>query len=154
MNRKSDSTLTEKEQPGQPASDQTRPLRIVMVNDERCVLESLDVMIRFWLKDVTVLMFDNAADALVELSRTDPELLITDDKMANMDGKELCHRLLGRKVRYPVVVVSPWAPTEEWVREFATRGLNVSFLVQPFDFSTFRDAVAASLNIPPDKSHE
>ena len=118
-----------------------------MVNDERAVLEIFDILIRRWFADATVLMFGNGADALRELSRTDPDLLITDDRMAGMSGMELCLRLLDKKVTYPIIVDSPWEPTEQWVQAFATRGLNVSFLSLPCDVAGLRSRVEASLKI-------
>lgn len=132
----------------------SRPLRIVMVNDETCVNETFDIVIRqWWFPDATVLSFDNAAAALEELSQTPPDLLITDDKMAGMNGEELCRRLLDKKVTYPIIVDSPWEPTEQWVREFAGRGLNVSFLPLPFDVASLRTLLeTVGLNVPREAS--
>jgi FixJ family two-component response regulator len=132
-------------------SQKTRPLRIVMVNDEEGVLRSFEVVIRHWFKDVTMLMFDNGAAALEELLQTDPDLLITDDRMAVMAGKELCQRLLDRQVTYPVIVDSGFEPreqTEQWVREFANRGLNISYLHWPCDVESILKAVETALKIP------
>ena len=128
-------------------SRKSRPLRIVMVNDEPGPLQSFEIIIRGWFKDVTVLMFENAADALEELSRTDPDLLITDDSMPAMSGEELCSRLFARKVTYPIIVNFAYEPTEQWVREFAERGLNVSFLLLPCDVASLRTLVEAALKI-------
>ena len=127
----------------------TRPLRIVMVNDEEGVLRSFEVVIRQWFKDVTMLFFDNGAAALEELVQTDPDLLITDDRMAVMGGDELCQRLLANQVTYPIIVDSAWEPIEpEWVREFASRGLNISFLHVPCDLESILRAVETALKIP------
>jgi len=127
----------------------TRPLRIVMVNDEEGVLQSFETAIRYWFKDVTMLMFDNGAAALEELSQTDPDLLITDDRMAVMGGDELCQRLLDRKVSYPIIVYSACEPLEpEWVRALASRGLNISFLHVPCDAEGILKAIETALKIP------
>ena len=112
-------------------SGRERAPRIVMVNDERGILEMFKTVIQSWLKDVTVLMFDNGVDALEELSRTDPDLLITDDRMARRDGLELCQRLLDKSVTYPIIMTSSYSPTGQWSREFARGGLNVSLLTLP-----------------------
>jgi DNA-binding response OmpR family regulator len=126
---------------------ETGSLRIVLVNDERCLLEMLDLIIRSWFKDVTVLMFYDAVGALEELSRTDPDLLITDDKMAGMGGLELCQRLFDKRVTYPIIMTSSYSPTEQRVREFAAQGLNVSYFVVPFDVSSLRRLIELSLKI-------
>lgn len=119
--------------------------RIVMVNDEVCVLQTFDLLIRQWFQDATVLMCNNGPDALEELSKADPDLLITDDKMAGMDGQELCRRLFHLKVKYPIIVDSPWEPTGQWVRELASRGLNVSMLLLPCAASDLRKLIETSL---------
>jgi hypothetical protein len=61
---------------------------------------------------------------------------------------------MDRKAAYPIIVMIAYEPEELWVREYASRGLNIRFLSVPFDVATFRNLVAASLNIPPDKKHE
>jgi mannitol/fructose-specific phosphotransferase system IIA component (Ntr-type)/CheY-like chemotaxis protein len=129
-------------------SQKTRPLRIVMVNDEPGVLKSFEIIIQRWFKDVVVLCFDNSAAAYDELMRTDPDLLITDDTMPGMSGHELCQRLFDSRVAYPIIVDSAWEPTEQWVREFASRGLNISFLPVPCDIESILKAVEAALKTP------
>jgi hypothetical protein len=51
-------------------------------------------------------------------------------------------------------VTSAFDPTEDWVREFASRGLNVRFLAMPFTIEDVRKLLEASLKIPLDKNHE
>jgi DNA-binding NtrC family response regulator len=127
-----------------------RSLRIVMVNDEPGVLKTFEVVISRWFKDVTILSFENGAAALEELLKTDPDLLITDERMPVMSGPELCQRLFDKQVTYPIIVDSAWEPreqTEQWVREFANRGLNVSYLPVPCDVETILRAVETALKI-------
>jgi FixJ family two-component response regulator len=124
-----------------------RSLRIVMVNDEPGVLKAFELVIGRWFKDVTILSFENGATALEELLITNPDLLITDDRMPVMAGQELCQRLLDKRVTYPIIVDSAWEPTEQWVREFANLGLNVSFLPVPCDIESILKAVETVLKI-------
>jgi len=128
----------------------SRPLRIVIVNDEEGPLRSFEIVIRRWFKDVTMLFFDNGAAALEELLQTNPDLLITDDTMPVMGGDKLCQHLFDRQVTYPIIVHSSWEPTEQWVRGFANRGLNVTFLPVPFDVESILKAVETALKIPRD----
>lgn len=110
---------------------ENHPPKIVMVNDEPLVLDALEMMIRFWFKDATILMFSVPEEALEELFRSDPDLLITDDKMPKLNGSDIVGRIADRNVTYPIIVTSPWSPTEQWVREWASYGLNISYLAQP-----------------------
>jgi len=112
-------------------------------------------VIRLWFKDATFRLFqDNGEEAWQELSRTDPDLLIMADAMPVLRGEEIGRRLLDRKATYPIIVTSAFDPTEDWVREFASRGLNVRFLVMPFTIEDVRKLLEASLKIPLDKNHE
>jgi DNA-binding NtrC family response regulator len=128
-----------------------RPIRIIMVNDERSVNVTFDFVIRSWFKDVVVLSFDNAITALEELSRTDFNLLITDDIMPGMRGEEFCRNLLERGGAYPIIVNSPWQPTEQWVQKFAKHRLNVLFLPLPCDIENLLKALETALKIPRNK---
>jgi DNA-binding NtrC family response regulator len=126
----------------------TRSPRIVVVDDEDGCLEMFKRLIRDRFKDVTLLLFSNSNEAWQELARTDPDLLITRDKMPNLTGEDIVRRLMDRKITYPIIVDGGWPPTEQWVRELANRGLNVSFLLSPFAVEKFLKAVETALKIP------
>ena len=126
--------------------------RIVVVNDNPGPMKTVELYIRYWLKNVTLLLFGNPAEAWQELSQTAPDLLITADAMPALRGEEIVRRLAERKVAYPIVVMSAWSPTELWVRNYASRGLNVSFLAMPFLLEDFRKTLEASLKISLGKS--
>src|ERR1041385_3244253 len=122
-----------------------RSLRIVAVNDEPVVLEVLKRLFQETFENVVMKLFDDSGEAWRDLSQTDPDLLITDDAMPGLRGEEIVRRLLERKAAFPIVVMSPWSPTETWVRDCANRGLNVTFLAMPFDAAQFRAIVAQLL---------
>lgn len=147
MNADGDTGLRKKEAPGEAAPNTNRLPRIVMVWDNRPALDCLDMVIRSLLGDVTLGKFDNATDALEELSIRDPDLLVTYDLMPIMRGRELCQHFLNKAAPFPIIVISALYETERWVQEFATQGLNVTFLAVPFDIADFRRLLVASLNI-------
>lgn len=122
--------------------------RIIMVDDEPFVLEMRELIIRFWLKDAIILTFGNPQEALEELLKTDPDLLITDDKMPRLSGYDIVQSLYNRKITYPIIVASLYSPTEEWVRDFASRGLNISFLAEFNNIEMFRKLLETALKIP------
>ncbi len=126
------------------------PPRIVVVNDNPPVLEAWGVMIRHWSKDATLELFEGPIEAWQELSQTDPDLLITAVAMSGLRGKDIVQRLMDRKVTYPIIVISAYEPEKLWVREFASKGLNVSFLAMPFDFKSLRKLLDAGLKRPHD----
>lgn len=118
----------------QAAQPRARPVRIVLVDHEEALLECLGPMIRDWFKDATLVEFSNSSDAWQELSRADPDLLITGYVMPGLTGEEIVGRLVERKVNYPIVVMSGYGPAEpeQWVKDYAKRGLNVTFLAKSF----------------------
>ncbi len=133
-----------------PQSRRTNPLRIVMVDVEPGPLQFFEHVIRHGFKNVTLLSFNSVASALKELSQTDPDLLITRDRMPRISGIELCQHLLNRRVSYPIIVFSGWKPTEEieqLLREFVRQGLNVSLLSVPCDVESMFQAVESALKI-------
>lgn len=119
--------------------------KIVVANDEDWLLGVITLLLRDCLNDAEILAFQNSKTAWRVLSGLDPDLLITDDKMPNLSGQDICQRLLARKVCYPIIVNSGWPLTEQWVREKATLGLNVRFLRCPFKPREFREALEGSL---------
>jgi hypothetical protein len=74
-------------------------------------------------------------------------VLVADDKMPAFTGEQLCRVLLERNARFPILVDSPWKPTEGWVKELAGRGLNVSLLPSPRDPERILRTIENALNI-------
>ena len=116
----------------------SRPLRIVVVDDEDWLIKMFTVLLRDWFnQNVTLLTFLDSSEAWEELSQADPDLLITRDRMPGLSGEEICQRLLKRSATFPIIVTGGWHPTEQWVREYASRGLNIAFLLSPFTVEQF-----------------
>jgi DNA-binding NtrC family response regulator len=119
--------LTKREPPRK-----SRPPRIVVVDDADGCLKMFKILIRDWFKDVTLLLFSNSSEAWQELLRTDPDLLLTRDRMPWLAGEEIVRRLVDKKVTYPIIVGGGWPPTEEWVREYTAKYPNITYLRYPF----------------------
>lgn len=140
MNDKHSATLPHEEFPNGHLPE-AGTIRIVAVDDEPFALEGLKRMFQHAPKEVALKTFTDSSKAWEDLLKADPDLLITDDAMPGLRGEAICRRLLERKVTYPIVVISPWPPTEHWVRECASQGLNVTFLPTPFDIESFQKAL-------------
>lgn len=108
------------------------PVRVVHVDDEDVILKMVEVVIRTKFNDVAIQSFYDSNAAWQELSQTDPDILITDDKMPGLTGEALVRRLVERKAQYPIIVTSGWPPTENWVRRYGDMNLNISLLRCPF----------------------
>ena len=115
---------------------QTRPLRIVILDDEPFVCDAIRVMLHFDLPNAEILTFTNAEAALEELEREDPDLFTTDFEHPGTRGDELLQILAKRKVKYPVFVISAYAPED--VLLYAGPDLNVTLLRKPVTMEQLR----------------
>ena len=68
------------------ATPHPRKLRIVLVDDERHMLKLLEMYLQEWFNAVELVMFQNGDPAWAELSRAEPDLLITDWRHPGLDG--------------------------------------------------------------------
>jgi CheY-like chemotaxis protein len=114
----------------------TDPSRVVLVDDDDCFLEIVGGLIRDWLKDLTLLSFQDGETAWQELLRTDPDLLITDIAHPGINGLEMLSLLAERKVKYPILVTSG-NPLEKEVFRCAGPDLKVSFLQKSYSADEF-----------------
>jgi DNA-binding NtrC family response regulator len=137
-----------------------KKLRIVVLDDEEGPRRSCVVCLKgCWPHGEEILEFDDSLDAWQELSRTDPDLFITDIQHVGISCKEMLTRLAERKVKYPVLVISAVLGVYEdsgepiWVQDVKRDwkpNLNVTFLSKPYTLKKFRTAFETALKIPRD----
>jgi two-component system cell cycle response regulator CpdR len=121
-------------------ADIKRPqrLRIILLEDSHILSEILRLCIMSWFWDAEVVAFENGDDAWEELSRLEPDLLITDRVHPGMDGEELVWKLAAQQARFPILFLSGDIvfPAD------ASPNLKVVCLPKPFD----RDSLWRALN--------
>jgi two-component system nitrogen regulation response regulator GlnG len=110
-------------------------LRIVLVDDEKYMLQLMETYIREWFKEVELLSFQNGDDAWREVAQKEPDLLITDWRHPGLDGGELLRKLAEKHAQTPVLVISAHDP--DCIREFAGSGILIVFLQKPFGVEQF-----------------
>jgi DNA-binding response OmpR family regulator len=110
-------------------------LRIVLVDDEKYMLQLLEKYLREWFDEVDILQFHNGDDAWRELAETEPDLLITDWRHPGLDGGELLKKLAGKHAKTPVLMVTAYDMDCIW--EFDGSGLKIAFLQKPFGVEQF-----------------
>src|SRR5258708_7885621 len=109
---------------------EARPLRIVMLDDVEGPLRSTEMVIRSWFKNATVLKFQNGDEALRELAREEPDLLVTDVCHPGPSGYEMLRLFAAKRVKFPILIISATA-TQGQVSQAAGSGLTVGFLQKP-----------------------
>jgi CheY-like chemotaxis protein len=117
---------------------------ILVVEDVPNVLELLDVTLRF--KGYPVITARNGAEALEQIKKEPPALVITDILMPKMDGYALAHRLRSNpQTRHiPLIFLSATYVTPE-DKQFAISIGAVRFIEKPIDTEEFLLTVAELL---------
>lgn len=120
-----------------------RGLKILVVEDERGVR----LLLKRVLEDAgaTVTVVVSTAEALAELERGAPDVLLSDIRMPGGDGYDLIRRVRALPAesggRTPAIAVSASVNDEEIPKIFAA-GFQ-KFVRKPFEVSELRDAIAA-----------
>jgi two-component system response regulator PilR (NtrC family) len=109
--------------------------RLLVVDDDRDVLEVLEMMLRELGHDVTGAA--NAERARRRIGRTRYELALIDWKIGADDGLDLAYWLLGRGVRVLMVRAS--------LDRSQLEAAGISWLPKPFVMATLEEAVDRAL---------
>jgi CheY-like chemotaxis protein len=111
--------------------DSTAPLRILLVDDDADIREAMQMTLELLLdyRPHEVITASNGAEALDELRRGPPDLVLLDLMMPIMSGSELLEVMRrDESLRdVPVVIVSAWS------REAAGIAGAQGFLSKPID---------------------
>jgi DNA-binding response OmpR family regulator len=125
-----------------PQPRRTRPLRIVMLDDEPLVLDATKMLLHYDYNNAKILTFTDAEEALQELTREDPDLFTTDwNHPGILHGDGLLQLLAARKVKYPIFLMSASIESiraTEFLRKYEDQGLNITFLPKPFTLEELR----------------
>ena len=127
-----------------------KKLRIVLLDDEKYMLQLLEMYLREWFNQVDLVQFQNGDNAWQELSQTEPDLFITDWRHPGLDGGELLRKLAEKPLKTPVLMLT--AHDKDCVDEFAASGLKIVFLQKPFGVAQFwrtLDSLVGPCDKPP-----
>jgi DNA-binding response OmpR family regulator len=104
--------------------------KVLVVEDERDIRDLIGFTLRFAGFDVTVA--EDGVQALEEVSREKPDLILLDVRMPRMSGYEACRRLKEDPATssIPVVFLSAKGQDEE-IKEGLESGA-VEYIVKPF----------------------
>lgn len=118
---------------------------MVLIDDEEWLIEMMELAIGSEFKNIELRTFQDSKKAWQELARKDPDILITGANMGELSGEEIVRRLIEQKAAYPILVMSGWAPAEKWVKSFANKKPNISFLRKPFKTEELSAAISKLL---------
>jgi len=126
------------------AVTQTRPLRVLVVEDDANLLRLYKVRLSAWPGDPVVSLADNGVTGLLMMGRSNPDLLITDLDMPGMDGFNMLRVLYQTpEMRHTTIVVVTGLDAAEVERRGGVpQGIEV--LPKPIPFDRLK-AIASEL---------
>ena len=103
--------------------------RVLVVDDDPASRRLLDARLR--ALDCQVVMAADGREALSEIKKHDPDLMLLDLEMPKMGGIEVLHELSKEGASFPVIVISAHASIESAVE--AMKEGAYDFVTKPFD---------------------
>ena len=124
--------------------------KILIADDESTVRR----MIRQILEGAghDVMEATNGAEAVRQVEKTQPDLLIVDVMMPQINGKEVCRKIRSspETETLPIILMTaPWTTSDDFLA-LENTGAD-RFLAKPFDDAALMKAVQELLNQPPEK---
>jgi len=116
--------------------------RILLVDDDRSLLRLLSM--RLLAAGYAVTAVESAEQALAELARVGPHLIITDLRMGGMDGMALFDHVHRDHPALPVLVLTAHGSEAE-ASAAIERGV-FSYMTKPFDSKILLGQMALALN--------
>jgi DNA-binding NtrC family response regulator len=129
--------------PRQPASEPRHRRTILVVDDEPDMLENVVRILRRGSHDCLTALGGEEALALVE--RNHPDVVLTDLRMAGVDGMVVLHAVKRLSPRTPVVLFTAYA--SDAVADEAMRAGAAGFLAKPFTAAQLLEVVRRALQL-------
>lgn len=107
-------------------------------------IAGLSVAVEKHIKGVTVFTASDGMEALFKAENVTPHVVILDSELPKMNVFDVVERLLHRKDKIAVIIVTPFPENERFVDEVVTGQVN--FLIRPTDEKTFLRQLTRALN--------
>jgi two-component system chemotaxis response regulator CheY len=108
---------------------------ILVVDDDPSILATVSEILEF--EGYPVSTATNGAEALDEIERRAPSLILLDMRMPVLDGWGLARRLGELGVTLPIVVMTAAQDARRWAEEIGAAG----YVPKPFDLADLLDTV-------------
>lgn len=108
---------------------------ILVVDDDPSILATVSEILKF--EGYPVATASNGAEALEQIERQPPSLVLLDMRMPVLDGWGVARRLSEQGRRLPIVVMTAAQDARRWAEEIGAAG----YVAKPFDLSDLLDAI-------------
>ena len=126
----------------------TRPARIIWLDDDENIVEVLSYVFAEHLKDYNLVPCLNGDEALREIDRHPPDLLLTDYLHPGASLEAILHHLSARPARFPILLMSGCEKPEDLKRQFSSFTFTIELLSKPFVFWDLIAGIIRHLNSP------
>lgn len=125
---------------------------VLLIDDNKPVLESLSAYLSFFLRDCMVRTAENGRKAMDIMRSEAIDVILTDLEMPVMDGFEL---VAYAKVHYPAIPVLVMTGRHCPETENRAKSIGASeYIVKPFDADSIRNMITARLEAGPPVQQE
>lgn len=125
--------------------------KLFLADDEPLILEGLKCALEWEAMDIEICgTAINGIDAWAQIKKHSPDIVITDIKMASMDGLELTKKITTMQVRPSVIIISGYSDFQ-----YAKQAIQLqvsSYLIKPIDRSELLESVKRALSELDDRS--
>ena len=128
------------------AGEAVVPFSVLVVDDNPDDRDLLCALVEHTVPSARIVVAANGFDALIEVGKAMPDLIVTDISMPHMDGVQMIrHLCTQRDVRTPVVVAVS-AHSAAHVDEMGGLPAGVRLLSKPVEAARFAESVNAALD--------
>ncbi len=119
--------------------------RVLIVDDEPDILESLSILLESSMDGVTVVTVESAEEGLKALAEQDLDLIISDFKMPGMDGLEFLRRASRSNPDLPRILMTAFPDLQIAVDAINQASIE-TFFAKPLDPAEVIDVVTKALS--------
>jgi two-component system nitrogen regulation response regulator GlnG len=117
------------------------PSSVWIIDDDRSIRWVLEkALLR---EDIPCMTFSSASDAMRELERSQPSVVVSDIRMPGVSGLELLQSLKERLPKVPVIIMTAYSDLDSAVAAF--QGGAFEYLPKPFDVDQALELVRRAL---------
>ena len=117
------------------------PPKILVVDDEAKMRRVLQML--FEEEGYSVLQAENGKQALLQLSESQPDLVICDMRMPRMNGIELLRRIRDNSLELPVIIMTAYGEVKTAVEAMSLGAEN--YVTKPLDMEELRILVSRAI---------
>lgn len=117
--------------------------KLFVIDDEKDIQDI--VMVNLSSQNLDVLTFSSAEEALEELTRTRPDLILLDVMMDGMDGFEFCKRLRSNAEYKDIPIIFLSARSEEFDKVLGLELGGDDYVTKPFSIKELSSRIKAVL---------